>query len=158
MTSDTTTINTTIATPAGLFRRIGAILYDSLLIMALSMVYGGLILAIKYKILGVSLAIGEKASVGLLGFLGLVALIVTFFCFFWRRAGQTTGMRAWRLKLVNDAGGPPSLQQCIVRCALAPLSLAVFGLGYLWCLIDRDGSCLHDRISHSQIVLLPKEK
>jgi uncharacterized RDD family membrane protein YckC len=154
MTSD----NTITTEQAGLFRRIGAILYDSLLIMALSMVYGGSILVIKYKIFGVSLEAGERASVGLIGFLGLVILIIAFFCFFWMRAGQTTGMRAWRLQLVNAEGKPPSLQQCLLRCALAPLSMAPVGLGYLWCLVDSESMCLHDRISRSHIVLLPKEK
>lgn len=141
---------------AGLLRRLAAMLYDSLLVMAVAMAYGGLLLLIQVQVLGRSFAPGEKADMGIFGLLGLIAVICLFFCVFWRRGGQTLGMRAWRLRLVAENGEVPSWGSCLLRTGLAPLSLAAAGLGYLWCLLDQQGSTLHDRISRSRVVLLPK--
>jgi hypothetical protein len=43
-----------------------------------------------------------------------------------------------------------------LRCLLAPLSMAILGIGYLWCLVDKQGNCLHDIYSNTKVVLLPK--
>jgi uncharacterized RDD family membrane protein YckC len=122
------------------------------------MAYGFIVLGVKYKLLDVPLAVGEKASIGFIGLLALLILIVCFFSFFWIREGQTTGMRAWRLKIINDSGHAPNKTQCIARCLLAPISLACFGLGYLWCLVDPHGMTIHDRMTRTRIALLPKDK
>jgi len=143
---------------AGLLRRLAAMVYDSLLVMAVSMAYGALVLLIQVKVLGATFAEGEKAQMGTPGFIGLVAVICLFFCLFWRRGGQTLGMRAWRLRIIGDNGLKPSWQSCLLRCALAPLSLVAAGLGYWWCLLDKQSSTLHDRLSHSRVVVLPKQK
>lgn len=143
---------------AGLLRRAGAMVYDSLIVMAIAMAYGAVVLAFKVAVAGETLAEGEKAQLGPLGFVGLLAVITLFFCHFWRRGGQTIGMRAWRLRIISEDGSPPSWPQCLLRCALAPMALAAVGLGYLWSLVDKQGCTLHDKFSHSRIVVLPKEK
>lgn len=143
---------------AGLLRRLAAMVYDSLLVMAVGMAYGALVLLFQVKGLGVTLEEGEKANMGTPGFIGLVAVICLFFCLFWRRGGQTLGMRAWRLQIIGDDGLKPSWQACLLRCSLAPLSLIAAGLGYWWCLLDKQSSTLHDRLSHSRVVVLPKRK
>lgn len=143
---------------AGLLRRLAAMVYDSLLVMTVSMVYGALVLLFQIQILGQALADGEKAHMGPLGFIGLIVVISLFFCMFWRKGGQTLGMRAWRLRIIGKDGDRPSWRACLLRCLLAPLSLAVVGLGYLWCLLDRNGATLHDLLTHSRVVVLPKDK
>lgn len=88
----------------------------------------------------------------------LVAVIVAFFCWFWKKNGQTLGMQAWRLQLRSNDGGELRLSQCLTRLLAAVLSIACLGLGYWWLWLDRDGLTWHDRLSKTRVVLLPKKK
>ena len=127
------------ATPATLARRLGAILYDSLLIIALWMI----------TVLVLVVAVGEAVSgVGLR--LLLIAEAVGFYIFFWLRAGQTLGMLAWRLRVVTPNGADIGWQQACIRAITACASAALLGLGYLWMLIDREQMTWHDRASGSK--------
>jgi len=82
--------------------------------------------------------------------------IVGFFTIFWLNGGQTLGMQAWRIKLVNFQGGPPSAGRALLRCLGAFLSAACLGLGYLWCLIDHNNRYWHDYLSGTELILVPK--
>ncbi|WP_317931301.1 RDD family protein [Halioxenophilus sp. WMMB6] len=143
---------------APLWRKLAALLYDSLLIAAVSMAYGSIALTLKMKILGYQLQAGERATLGLPGLLGWITVLVLFFAFFWRRGGQTLGMRAWRLRLVNMDNQRPSWLACIARALLAGLSFAALGAGYWWQWLDRDHLTLHDRLSQTKVLLLPKNR
>ncbi|WP_299772989.1 RDD family protein [uncultured Pseudoteredinibacter sp.] len=150
--------NNTALPPAALWKRIFAIIYDSLIYMALAMAYSALVLFIQVQINGEPAA-GERASMGTIGFIGLVLFLSSFCSFCWRqKGGQTLGMKAWRLILVNEEGKRPSWVQCYLRCLLAPLMLAAAGIGYLYALIDKDSRCLHDIISKTYMLQLPKSK
>lgn len=149
----------TTASAANLFRRLAAMVYDSLLLAGLSFIYGGVFAVSIPNWLGEPTPLGELSydSWGLLLFqLGWLALVVGFFLYFWRHGGQTLGMRAWRLRLQTTSGSVPSYGQCLGRCMLAPLSLGIFALGYIWCLFDRDGRTVHDRLTGTEVVILEK--
>ncbi len=143
---------------APLWRKLGALVYDTLILAALSMAYGGLALTVKVRLMGYALEDGEKANLGLGGFIGWLLVMVAFYWFFWQRGGQTIGMRAWRLRLVSDNYTKPGLIACLVRTLIAPCSLFLLGAGYWWQLIDKDQLSLHDRLSRTQVLLLPKLK
>ncbi|WP_084005123.1 RDD family protein [Gilvimarinus polysaccharolyticus] len=145
-----------VVTTAGVLKRLAAGVYDSLLIMALSLAYSAAVLAVNTLLLGDTLAPGEKANMGVLGFIGWVAIWIGFYIVFWQRFGQTLGMKAWRLKLTNADGGKPSIKQCLLRCLFGSLSLALFGLGYFWLWFDSERLTLHDRLSGTRVVQLPK--
>ena len=85
-----------------------------------------------------------------------VVTVMGFFCSFWLKSGQTLGMQAWRIKLASFSGARATPRQAVVRCFGALLSFACFGLGYLWCLVDRNGRYWHDYLSGTELVLLPK--
>jgi uncharacterized RDD family membrane protein YckC len=87
-----------------------------------------------------------------------IVCVVCFYSCFWRLKGQTLGMQAWRIKLYSLRGDTISYRQVGLRCLGAGLSLAAFGLGYLWSLVDRDGRCWHDYLSGTALELLPKVK
>ena len=71
---------------------------------------------------------------------------------FWTRAGQTIGMRAWRLHLVSVDGVPVSQRQAWLRFGMAIISLLALGIGFLWSLFDRDRRCWHDMVSGTRLI------
>lgn len=147
------------ATP-GLPRRLAAMVYDSLLLMAVSILYGALAVGINLLINGTP-ATGERVSWGhwgILVFIGWLLTLVLFFCYFWCKSGQTLGMKTWRIKMFDDNKMQlPSVKQCLIRCVCAPFSLLLFGAGYWLMYAFADRQTLHDKISKTRILLLSKE-
>nr|WP_297459517.1 RDD family protein [uncultured Halomonas sp.] len=132
--------------PAGLARRLAAMLYDLLVLVALWMLIG---------FIGVA-ANGGEANESPLFHSVLFVVTFTFFAFFWMRGGMTLGMQAWRLRVQNSDGRPLSLMQCLLRFVAAAFSLAVGGLGYWWMLFDSEKRSWSDIASDSRVVVLPK--
>ena len=142
----------TTPTPAPLWRRLCALIYDGFLLFGLLMGYG------FACVLGVN-ALGVEAPHELfrqgglaswLLFLGMVGLIVGFYCFFWLRNGQTLGMQSWRLQLETIDGSPLTLKHCLKRMAAGVLSWASFGTGFLWCLLPGKRTW-HDILSGTKV-------
>lgn len=137
------------ATPetAPFWKRLAALFYDSLLLMALLMLATALAFALKG---GVVPAHDP--------FFRLYLLLVTclFFCGFWVVGGQTLGMQTWRLRVQRRDGRPLGLWQALWRFALALPLVGFFGIGLLWMFIDREHLALHDRLSGTRVVILPK--
>lgn len=158
--SNMSSTSTEQPTSPGLLRRFAAMVYDSLLLLAVIMAYGALVLVLKLLVQGPMADDGRvyEGYWGAVVFVGLIATIVAFFCYFWRRSGQTLGMRSWRMRLVDRQLQPPTLRQCLLRCLLASISLAALGLGYFWRWLDPKGYTLHDRFSGTQLVLLAKKQ
>ena len=137
-----------LITPAPLWRRLAAALYDGLLLAALWMVAALLEIVVR-DALGL-----ERSWMLLRVYLFLVGLI--FFAWFWTHGGQTLGMRAWRLKVRRRDGQPLSWPVACARYALAWLAWLPLGLGVLWCAIDARRRSWHDALSGTEIILLPK--
>ena len=74
----------------------------------------------------------------------------------WSRGGQTLGMRPWRLRVVDAAGGPASHYALGLRYAVGTASLLLAGLGFWWAWFDRDRLTWHDRASDTRIRREPK--
>lgn len=144
----------------GLPRRFAAMVYDSLLLMAISILYGAIMAGINVAIKGVP-ADGERITWGVFGvvvFIGWVLTIGYFFCYFWHKSGQTLGMKTWRMKVVNHNDlNCPSYMQCIIRCCCAPFSLGLLGVGYWLMYADPKHQTLHDKISKTRTLLLTKK-
>ncbi|MFT4520471.1 MAG: putative RDD family membrane protein YckC [Halioglobus sp.] len=135
-----------------LMRRLTAILYDALLVIALIAVVNGLALGIVVKASAGQQELLHPAWVQLL----TAFSVISFFTLFWCKSGQTLGMQAWRIQLVSSGGGKPSVVQAVIRCIVAAVSAACLGLGYLWCLKDPQKLYWHDHASKTQLILLPK--
>lgn len=134
----------------------GAMLYDTLLIVALLMCVTAAYIFIALQLHGGTLVTGKVAAQGPLYQSILLISTFSFFAYFWTRHGQTLGMQAWRLRIQNSDGSLIRLPQALLRFFGALLSLLCFGAGYGWMLIDRDRMTWHDRLSSSQVVQLPK--
>lgn len=143
--------------PAPLMKRLMALMYDAFILVALSMLYSALATIAMVGILGQQNE-GDYRPMqeGLWFQLGWVLAIVGFYWFFWARAGQTVGMRAWSLKVVTIDGKPPSHKQILIRICVAPFALGIAGLGYLWCLFNKDKAAWQDIASQTQVVMTPK--
>lgn len=140
----------TKASHPGLLRRLSAMFYDVWLIVGIWFVGATIDFAIQS-------ALGQGDSPHPLPLqLYLVLSTFAFFGWFWTHGGQTLGMRAWRMKLLDDHGNPVSWRQSAVRCLAACLSAGAAGLGYLWVLVDRDRRSWHGRISGTRLVLIAR--
>jgi uncharacterized RDD family membrane protein YckC len=131
-------------TTASLGRRFGAIIYDSLLLLALMFLGTLPFVAIRG---------GEPVDPGDI-FYRLTLLLIAYFFFtgYWSIHGQTLGMQAWRLQLETLDGGKPGFAAVTLRFFAAIISWLPAGLGFWWQLWDKDGLAWHDRISGTRLV------
>lgn len=145
--------------PAGLGRRLGAMLYDGLLVLAIWIVMASAHLAVVRLVLEVP---AEQVGTGLAQVLSLRLLLAVgafaFFAFFWTRGGMTLGMQAWRLRVQTLDGCSITALQALQRFLVAGISLAAFGLGYLWILVDAEKRSWPDIASRTRVVVLPKRR
>ena len=133
---------------AGLFRRLAAILYDSLLIIAMWLITTLLLVAF----------INDGAALqGPLFQFGLYFEACLFYSYFWRLRGQTLGMQVWKIKLVSPSLQTLSWQECFARLFFALVSVSMLGMGFIWMLFDPERLTWHDRASGTRVVLLRKE-
>jgi len=148
--------------PASLLRRLGALVYDGLLVLAIVLTIAGLanLFAPRPEIAddaaSVSLADMQTVSGPLLGSI-IVIVVFTFFAYFWVRHGRTLGMQAWRLRVQTSDGFNITLQQAWKRFLAAIPALVLFGIGYLWMWLDPGRRTWPDRLSGTRVVTLPAD-
>lgn len=132
---------------APLWKRLAALLYDGLLLFALLMLAIAAAFALKGGVIDAHHPLFR---------LYLLMVAGLFFCGFWVAGGQTLGMRSWRLRVQRRDGRPLGWWQALGRFLLAVPSVGLAGVGLWWMLVDRDGLALHDRLSGTVVVALPK--
>lgn len=147
-------------TPVPLWRRIAAMIYDSFLIFAIWIMVGFAVMA----------AFGVEPATTIEGdtvvyepvvleplventlFAAMVLSAFLFFGWFWTHSGQTLGMQAWRIRVVNREGGSISWRQCLLRFGTAPFSLLLLGTGYWWALFDKEKRSWPDLVSGTRLI------
>ncbi len=147
-----TNILQTAAKP-GLLRVLAAIFYDIWLIAALWLLGTTVDTFLRDALLG-SVQTGGHLPLQLWFLLSPLL----FYGWFWTHGGQTLGMRAWRIRIINQEGGTVTWQQSVKRYFAAFLSWGAIGLGFLWILFDRQHCSWHDRLSETYLVLTEKRK
>lgn len=146
---------------AGLGRRLAAMVYDGLLLIAIYAVVGMILIPFATPD-----SSANQHQVSVLseqfryGVLTPTLLVVTFFFYgyFWTHARRTLGMQTWQLELHRMDGGPITWRNALVRYLWSLPSFFLFGAGYWWIWLDREGLAIHDRLSGTRIVVIPKEK
>ncbi len=133
-----------VADAPGLTRRLGAVVYDALLLF--SVLFGATALLLVFTG-GEAI---EPGNVLLTAYLGLVGFV--YFAWCWTHGGQTLGMRAWRLRICTLEGKTPTWPQCGLRYLGAIVSWSCAGAGFLWVLLDKDRRAWHDRLSGTVLV------
>ena len=133
--------------PAGFLKRVLALVYDSLLI-------GAIVLVLSLLLVFVHGGYPESGSV--LSFIQLFILVFTgpiFYSYFWiANKGQTTGMQAWKIKLVSMDETELNIKQTMLRCLISTISFVCFGLGYLWILYDKDNLSWSDILTNTKVI------
>ena len=120
----------TTGAPAGLFRRLAAMFYDALLMIALWFIATFAMLPLTG---GEAILASSQGLLGHLYHALLLLLAVAYFGVCWTRGGQTLGMRAWRIRLETMEGRSPGWGAALIRFAtgVATVLLAILGLWYL---------------------------
>ena len=144
----------------GLVRIIAAMIYDSLLLAAVSIAYGAIVVGIRVVLQGRP-EVGQRIQwdflTGSLISLGWLVMLVLFYMYFWHKFGQTLAMKTWRFKMVDaQTNQHASYKQCAIRSFTAMLSLLFLGFGY-WCkFFHPQQRMLHDVTSGTKLILLNK--
>jgi uncharacterized RDD family membrane protein YckC len=134
-----------------LWRRLAAAAYDGLIVFALWMLGTALVMPLSRGAITRDHPLAE-----LLYQLYLLAIGYGFFAGFWMRDGQTLGMLAWRVRLVNsEDGGRIGWKQSLIRYAAALLSWVALGAGFWWSHYDPENKTWHDRLSGTELRMAP---
>ena len=124
-------------------------LYDSLLLC-------GVLLLVSLPLPLIDQAISQTWWARLLIQLYLFSTCYLFFAWCWVHGGQTLGMRAWRLRVVQPDGAGLSWRLATLRFFSALLSWSALGLGFLWVLFDKERKSWHDHLSATKLIVEPK--
>ncbi|MBR9883230.1 MAG: RDD family protein [Oceanospirillales bacterium] len=141
---------TTDIRPASFAKRLLAMVYDLLILVAIWL--GVAIIATAINQGGVVSPLGRAAMQS-----AQFCFSFLFFGYFWTRSGQTLGMQAWRIRVQTFDGNRLSWTQALIRFLCAIISWIPLGLGYLWMLFSDEKLTWHDRWSESCVVSLPKK-
>ncbi|KUJ00886.1 RDD family protein [Vibrio sp. MEBiC08052] len=148
---------------AGFIRRIGALVYDTCLILVLEILAAAVIVLMLEAMVAVGLlhyGIDKDVS-GFLThnpfwssiFTAYLAMIwIGFFVWFWTQKGQTLGMKAWRLMVSNADGTPITITQALIR-----LFTSGFGLSNLTVPLDPQKRGFHDIWAKTNLYVIPKD-
>jgi len=135
--------------PASLIKQIAAMIYDSLLIIAILFISTAIALIFND---------GNAIESSPIFSLYLILIVFIFYSWFWKKSGQTLGMRVWKIRIISELGGNPSWAICFLRLTFALLSITCLGMGYWWRLFKP--YTWHDKLSQTSIINvseLPKE-
>ena len=127
-------------------RRLAALSYDGLILVAIWIIGSGL------AVLPGNAAI-EPGSLWFQVY--LLILSWAYFASGWLLGGQTVGMRAWQIHLVSKHGKFSWLDS-IIRVLVGLFSLAAFGLGFIWSVFRKDQASWHDLASRSRLVVIER--
>lgn len=134
-------------------RLIGSALYDLLIILGLLMIAGFLAVGAYYLMTGEE-SIPEN---NLFFQLYLLAVISGYFLYFWKKSGQTVGMKAWRIKLISQYDRQLGFKSLLLRQVTAIPAYGLLFLGVLWQYWDKAGLNWQDRASGTKMIYIPKK-
>ena len=158
---------------ASVLKRLYALIYDGLLLIAIDMVF--VLLPASFLITFKEM---DTHSSGYVATIIAATLLVhyLFYTWFWTHGGQTLGMRAWKLKLISTHDGNTiNWSQGFMRFLLGlpawvlllmallnlfalqrEMNAALIMFGLLWWVMDNRAGLWREKLSHTRIEQLPK--
>jgi uncharacterized RDD family membrane protein YckC len=103
----------------------------------------------------VSIVIGRSFTWNHEGIAASIAFVVWEFLYFaysWATTGKTIGMALLGVRVVRADGAAAGPRRAVVRTLALPLSIILFGLGFIGILIQREHRALHDLIAGTAVV------
>lgn len=141
--------NATPLIPAPLLVRVAAMIYESLLVIAVLFVASFIVLPVVGE-----LHAGWQRHL----FQGyLILVLFAYFSTFWLRSGQTLAMKTWRIRLCGRTGRTVSFHQALLRFLVALAGALPLGAGFWWALFDREGQFFHDRVAGTRLIRVPQK-
>ena len=130
---------------APIWRRLLAFVYDGLIVTALALISA---------LIASWLAQGEAPA-------WLTRLIISisvggYFWWSWSHGGKTTGMLAWRLRLVGLEGEPITNDVAFKRLIICVITLAPIGVTLLSGKLSPTSQTFYDLLSRTRVIVEPK--
>lgn len=159
---------------AGFWRRLAAVIYDGLILVALLMLAAALAtLVVELATPGLNARQPDTLRQHPAYLLWLMLWWFGYYAWCWRKGGQTVGMKAWRLKLVSRLHHEPTTWQLTVRLLTAGFLAAVLLAGYklleayglkaygqwlfaLLVTLQLPALAVQEKLSNTAVQLLPK--
>lgn len=169
---------------AGVWVRLLAVLYDGMLLLAMLFLVSVVLVSVGTVLfgeVGSQANQAQKLPTWYQNWIlspSFVLTLVGFYGIFWRKTGQTLGMQTWRLQVVTSSGTLLTWRQSAIRivCAcIVPAVCALLGglihksyngmafsgifgflLNYLFCLVHPKGLAVHDWLSNTVTVRIPR--
>lgn len=135
---------------ASIPRRLLANILDGLIVLASLVAFAAIFLRFNPVRQPLPLLAATAAATAVLLWIAYQFLFIVY-------TGSTPGLRAVRLQLAARDGSPVSRRTRCWRVVASFLSAFSAGLGYLWCFMDPDSLCWHDRITKTHLRLIPKK-
>jgi uncharacterized RDD family membrane protein YckC len=135
-------IEQTLVGRASIARRMLATLVDGAIVGAGLGTFGAIFLRFNPMERPVLMMVASVVALAVAFWVAYQYLLVVF-------TGSTPGLRAARLKLMRFDGEVTSRATRRWRVLATLLSGFSAGLGYLWCFVDQDSLCWHDRITRT---------
>lgn len=154
--------------PAPLWRRLAALLYDLIAVLAIVMVVG---MICEIATGGQLIATGVHTHIAWWYQPLQLLVVLSYFVISWLRGGQTLGMRPWRLYLRMRDGDALRPGIGVLRAVVAASPLLLLSLGHIaslgtvvWAIVivwilffavalfDRRARALHDLIAGTELV------
>jgi uncharacterized RDD family membrane protein YckC len=134
----------------GFWRRLAAVFYDLILLIALFFVATAVLLPLN----------SGEAFTRTQFFYPLYLLTVSFIFYgwFWTHGGQTLGLKAWKIRVLTFDQKPVNWLQAFYRFLAALFAWGVFGIGFLWILFDKDKRGWHDHLSKTSVYFDARQK
>ncbi len=146
---------------AALWRRLAAMAYDSIVIIAIWIVIGFIVLSV-FGIDQAQMVETERVVMNpyyrITLFSSMLLSAFLFFAWFWTHSGQTLGMQAWKLRVQNLDASAITYKQSLIRFFIAPFSFILLGAGYFYMFFNAKKLTLPDLLSQSVVVKVSWDK
>lgn len=140
-------MNTDNLKPIKLPRLLATIAYDLIIIIAILLLATTLLFFICLV-----LQINQPQPQSIYLRVYLFAVIVSYYHLSWTSHNhQTIGMKAWRVKLINNMPGDITLSQSILRVIGGVIGFVSFGLGYICLYFNKKQLTLADLLSNTKL-------
>jgi uncharacterized RDD family membrane protein YckC len=169
-----------VRAPATLRRRLAAMVYELLIVVAITFLVGLAFVLAYAAVTGESGPLRIRGPGRLLLQISVLAVLGAYFVWFWQ-LGRTLPMKTWDLQLTGSDGRPVSARAALVRFLVAAAVFVPALVGVLelrqdrsalpgwaallpllaavgWVAIDRDRQPLWDRIAGTRLVHVPRKR